>query len=352
MAAAISFDDAYRALKRGQPASAYYLTGDEDMLKEELVELVIGKAVDEASRDFNLDVRSASDVNGEDFHSLVETPPMLAERRAVIIKNVEQWRKNSKVWEVVHRYLNNPSPTTVLVLVQAAPQKEREKEQKPDKEVARASVHVVVKPLHPQRLQGWIRARAEHRDVELTDEAAEHLASAVGSDLSQLAMEIDKLSAIALPDEPVNANQVAKLVGVRRGETVRDWVEAVLLRDIPRAIDMLEPVLTTPRVTGVGMVTALGSGLVAMRLARALIDSGMPPGRVESTLANHAKRQFHLKNEAALWTRAVNRWTAAEINDAIRSAYQCDLALKSTTLSDAKGIITGTLLSLPIKVAA
>lgn len=351
MAAQLSFDSAYRSLKRDTPAPVYYITGDEDLLKDELVELVLDQTVDPSCKDFNVDVRTASEVNGEGFHSLVETPPMLAERRAVVIKNVEQWRKNSKLWQVVHRYLENPSPTTVLVLLAGAGQKH-------DKKLAQAAVHVAVEPLNPDRLRRWIGVKAERVGFSLTDAATEHLLNAVGSDLSYLAMEVDKLAAVAPPDQPVDIDQVAQMVGVRRGETLHDWVDAVLVRDIPRAIATVEPVLAATGVTGVRMLNALGTGLVGVRLAVALTQDGVPPRRIEGDLFNAIRnsRPFGLRSwkyEAALWARAAGRWSSSEITQALHLAYGCDRALKSTTLSGEKGTLTGLLLSLsPIEEAA
>jgi DNA polymerase-3 subunit delta len=358
MAGPLSFDTAYRALKRERLAPVYYMTGDEDLLKEELIELVVNRAVDEGSRDFNLDVRDAAEINGEGFHALVETPPMLADRRVVVIKNTQQWRKNSKVWEVVHRYLDRPAPTTVLVLVQGAPPREEQRTDRdqPNRDVSRASVHVNVEPLNDERLQRWIRVRANRAGFEVTNEAAEHLASSVGSDLSCLAMEIDKLATVAQPDHAVDAGQVAQLVGVRRGETPLDWVRAVLSRDVPKAVDMLGPVLAGARMTGVRLIMSLGTAFVGAQLARALLDGGMPARGVERKLLStisKPRRLFYLKDQTALWVRAAERWTTAEITDALLSLYQCDCALKSTTLSDEEGIITGMLLSLsPTEVAA
>ena len=351
MAAQLSFDSAYRSLKREAPARVYYITGDEDLLKDELVELVLDQSVDSSCKDFNVDVRTASEVNGEGFHSLVETPPMLAERRAVVIKNVELWRKNSKVWQVVHRYLESPSPTTVLVLLSGAGQKV-------DKKLAQAAVHVAVEPLNPDRLRRWVGVKAERAGFSLTDTAREHLLNSVGSDLAHLAMEVDKLAAVAPPDQPVDVDQVAQMVGVRRGETLHDWVDAVLVRDIPKAVAVLEPVLATAGVTGVRMLIALGTGLVGVRLAVALMQDGASPRRIETDLINaiRAGRPFGLrswKSEAALWARTALRWSSSEITQALHLAYQCDRALKSTTLSDEKGTLTGLLLSLsPIEEAA
>ena len=90
----------YREVRDGNLRPVYYLTGSEDVLKDELAKHIIDHAVDEDSRDFNLDVRAAGDLDGETLTALVDTPPMLAERRVVYLKYLEQWRKNAKVWKV------------------------------------------------------------------------------------------------------------------------------------------------------------------------------------------------------------------------------------------------------------
>jgi len=345
MAAPLSFDSAYRLLKRAPLDPVYYLTGDEDLLKDEVVQLIVDQAVDEAGRDFNLDVRNAGDLTGEEFHSLVETPPMLAERRAVVVRGLEQWRSNAKVWKVVYQYLENPSPSTVLVLTQGP-------DQKPNTKVAQASVHVRLQPLSPDRLRRWVAMRADRSSLSLTEEAVGHLLKAVGSDLAQLAMELEKLAAAAPDDgEPLGAEAVANLVGVRRGETLQDWVEAVLLREIPRALEMLEVVLGRSGATGVRLTSALGTGLVGVRLARALIDEGHSSARVRKEVLSviRASRPFGIGewgSVAALWTRAAAAWSREESNMALAAAYECDRNLKSTTLGDERAIITGMLIQL------
>jgi DNA polymerase III delta subunit len=345
MAAPLSFDSVYRLLKREPLAPVYYLTGTEDLLKEEVIRWIVDKAVDEQSRDFNLDMRNAGDLTGEDFYALVETPPMLAALRAVIVKDIEQWRGSSKVWQLVHRYLDQPSPTTVLVLTHGAGLK-------PNNKVANGTVHVRVEPLNPDRLQRWITMRAERANVSLTEAAAQHLLKAVGSDLSQLAMEIEKVAAAATAgDQAVDADTVAALVGVRRGETLQDWVDAVVLREIPKAMDMLEIVLASSGMNGVRMVSALGAGLIGVLLARMLVDSGCSRARTHREVlgALRASRPFGVGNwsdQATLWTRAASAWSMREVSLALRAAYECDRRLKSTTLSDERAILAGLLLQL------
>lgn len=345
MAASLNFDSAYRALKRHAPEPVYYLTGGEELLKEEIIDLILDQAVDAAGRDFNFDLRSAGDLDGERLHSLVETPPILAERRVVVVKNLEQWRKNAKVWQVVHKYIENPSPTTILVLTHGS-------DEKPIKDIAKHSVHVTLEPLDHQRKLRWIKLRTARAGFGLAEGAAEHLLNVVGSDLAALATEIDKLAAISTDGEIVDKTVVADLVGVRFGETQYDWIEAVLTRDTPRAVGMLDRVLCGAGVTGVRLTATLGTGLVGVRLARAFLDDGAPAARVEGMIRKtiqSAKTGWTFRewnDPFALLARAAGFWTTPEVDDAIRAAYHCDIALKSTTVSDARGTITDMLLAI------
>jgi DNA polymerase-3 subunit delta len=351
MAAALSFDSAYRQIRRGALAPVYYLTGDEDVLKDELVSQLVEHTVDPASRDFNLDVRSAGDLDGESLHALVETPPMLAERRVVVIKNLEQWRKNAKVWQVLERYLDNPSPTTVLALVHGAGQK-------PQAGVARRAAHVTVSALNPERLRRWVKMRAERVGLALEPEATTHLVDAVGGDLSHLAMEVEKLAAVASENRPLGIGDVADLVGVRRGETAHDWVGAVISRDLPRALDMLESVLAASGMGGVRLVGLLGTALIGVRLARALLDRGLALPRIEQAVFQRIRRARPMglgswRDEAKRWTAAARLWTGPELDRALKSAWTADRALKSTTITDEAGTVTEMLLTLsPRKAAA
>jgi DNA polymerase-3 subunit delta len=347
--AAPSFDSIRKSIARGEIAPVYYLGGADELRKDELIRDILEAALEPGARDFNLDVRSASDLDAESLHTLIETPPLLALRRAVVVRGVEQWRKNARTWPVLHRYLERPAETTLLILVQGAGEPL-------DAAVAAKALHAESDQLDREALVAWIAERARRAGLTLEPDAADHLVRAVGADTTQLAAELDKLAA-ARGDHPVTTHDVAEMVGVRRGETVSDWIDAVLLRDTKSAMNLLDVVLPQAGVSGVRIVATLGSQLLGVRLGRALLDRGTPPARLTGELLNQIKvlsvRGLGSWGPlAATWAKAAQRWRAHELDAAVSAAYQADRQLKSTTVTDERGVLADLVLGLSARDVA
>jgi len=342
--AALTLDALLRSLKKGAPVPepVYLLHGDEDVLKDEAIRALVDSAVG-SSRDFNLDVRFAPDLTPESFNALVNTPPMMAERRAVVIRGVEQvGKRKTKLRDEVVRYLESPNPTTVLVLVVAAGEEA-------DADLIRASAAVAVDALAAERVPRWLQHRATTLGVTLATDATELLLKAVGSDLSTLSRELEKLASLAggtgAGGRLVTADDVSNLVGVRRDETIFDLVEAALERRAARAAQLVEPVLEQAGMSGVKILSLLGTHLVGTALARAERDRGVPAARLADTIYRHLQsvRPYGMrsyKEEAARWTAWSALWTAHELGRALRAALAADNALKTATVSDDRGIVT------------
>ena len=82
-----------KAIREGVFAPAYYLHGDDDYLKEDAVRRLVASAGDPATRDFNLEIRRAADLDAETVDALLGTPPMMAERRVVVLRDVAGMKK-------------------------------------------------------------------------------------------------------------------------------------------------------------------------------------------------------------------------------------------------------------------
>jgi len=336
---ALTLDALLRNLKKGVLEPVYLLHGDEDVLKDEALRQLVDAAIGgDANRDFNLDTRFAADLTPEQFHALVNTPPMLAARRAVVVRGMEQvGKRKTKLRDEVVRYLDGPNPTTLLALVFGAGEE-------PDAELLRASTPVVLEPLAPERVSRWVQHRAGILGLILEPEAATLLIGAVGNDLSTLARELEKLASLtADTHRPATAADVTGLVGVRQGETVYDLVEAALSRRVARAAQLVERVLEQAGMSGVKIVSLLGTHLVGTAVARAERDRGtrrLPEAIFRHLLATRPYGLRNWKDEAARWSDWSALWTPEELRSALKAALAADVALKTATISDEKGIVT------------
>src|SRR5919204_606423 len=201
-----------RALQERSFAPVYYLHGEDDYLKDEAIRRLVDRAVDPATRDFNLEVLRGADVDAGALGSLLDTPPMMAERRVVVVRDVGALRRDAR--RMLDRYLERPARDAVLVLVAPAGAK-------PDRDLVDRGAAVEFAPLTPEQLPRWIEHHAAELGVPVTSGAVALLHRAVGNDLPALAAELDKLASYA-GDGEIGEAAVATVVGVRRGETLGD----------------------------------------------------------------------------------------------------------------------------------
>jgi len=346
----LTFDALRRSLAKGEVQPVYYFFGDEELLKDDAVSDLAARVVEASTRDFNLDRRRAPELSADQFRSLVDSPPMLAARRCVVLTEVEclqQKRpKQQSLRAAVAAYVGRPSPETVLVLVQSAGERA-------DPELERAAHAVDFEILEPARVLRWIHHRAKEKSgLTLDEDAARLLQEAVGNDLPQLAAELAKLAS-AVQGRPVTVADVGDLVGVRRGETAANFVNTVTARDFSAAAAMVPALLAAPGNTGVKLVTALGTALIGLGVARSHLDAGESRAVVRDRVfqAIKAARPPGLGNwgeEAGRWTTDAARWTAAEVDHGLAALLRADTRLKSTAVSGEEAIVAECVLSLGV----
>lgn len=327
------------ALKSGRLEPVYYIHGDEEHLKDEAVRQLVSVAVDPATQAFNLDQRKGGDLDAETLGTMLATPPMMADRRVVVVRDVQALRTDAR--GVLDRYLQRPSGDMVLVLV-AGPGA------KPDRTLAGAATAVEYVPLSGGQLPKWIAQQAERAGSTINDGAMSLLEETVGNDLSQLALEIEKLASYARGGA-ITEDAVSAVVGVRREETLGHLLDAVGRRDAPAALAALPHVLQQPKSSAVTIVMALTVQMMALAWGEA---SGLAANRL-------AKEYFSLLKEGgsvytgrswgdavASWTKAVSKWSAQELDAALAALAGADAMLKESRLSSDEQVLATLILTM------
>ena len=340
-----SYLESAKLLKSGPLAPCYYFHGPVDLLKDEALANLLERSLDPSLRDLNYDQRSATQLAADDIESLCSTMPMLAERRVVVIRDVEAWGRKAKAKAAMLRYLDHPSSDTVLILIQGSG------EEKVDAELEARTTAIHFEPLRREHAARWFERRATERGVALEPEAAAHLLTTLGDDLGMLASELDKLAGLAASG-PVSLTQVEALIGVRHGESVDDWCRAVLAGQSTRAIAILSHVLDQPGVSGVRLISLLGTNLIGIAMTRAWYDKGVRGRSLEKSAFDAIRRVrlfgINWGSTATLWAEAAPRWPQDRIARALRAARDADAVLKNTNISGELGILTDLILGFSI----
>lgn len=321
------------AIRDKKFSPAYYLHGEDEYRKDDALRALLEAAVDPATRDFNLDVRKGGELDGETLASLLGMPPMMAERRVVVIRDLGSAKKDARA--ALEKYLAAPAPDVLLVMTSGADD---------DKEVDLPNVETVQIRAHTgAELPKWITTRVERLGARITPAAMDLLQNAVGSDAGQLAIEIDKLASYVSGGE-IDEAAIGAVVGIRREETLAHLLDAVAARDARLALSVLPGVLQQPKMSAVFIVMTLTTQTMAFAIAQARGGRANFFDILKSGGSNVAGRAW---GEAAnAWSRHVSRWTLPQIDAALAALLQADFALKGSRVSSDEQVLATAILAM------
>jgi len=331
-----------KALKERAFERAYYFHGDDDFRKEEALRQLVDAAVDPATRDFNLEVRRGGELDAGLLGSLLGTPPMMADRRMLVVRDVGALKKDARA--ALASYLEHPAPDQLVLLVSPAGEKL-------DKTLDNRATGVEFAPLTGDRVLRWIEKHATQvHGARISQEAARLLQGAAGDDLQQLSAEIDKLASYT-QGEPIDEAAVSAVVGVRRGETLGDFLDAVLRRDTTQALSLVDHVLALPKTTGVNVVMALAAHMLAIGWGLSRREEGASVGALAREYYDFLKSAGTFLGRSwgdavAAFTRGLDHWTTADVDRALALMLDADCALKESRVSSEAQVIASLVLAL------
>jgi DNA polymerase-3 subunit delta len=298
----------------------FYLFGDDQFRKETEGRALVEWHLDPGTRDFNFDSLRGSEVSVEHLASILATPPLMAEWRVVLLREVEALAPSPRARTLLLDHAKNPPSGLALVLIASIPRGSSAKFYKELKRLARS---VEFPGIDPNDVPGWLIewAKARH-DRTMTMEAARALGSAVGTDLGVLAREVEKLASRVAEGASIDLDSVRDAGTHVPKEDRWAWMDRVGQKDFSGALEGLETLFSQGE-SGVGLTIGLTTHLLRLGVARAgsarALDEFLPSH--QKWLANRLKKQ------------AVG-WSVGELEDALLGLRRADRLLKSSGLGD------------------
>lgn len=276
--------------------------------------------MDEATRDFNLDLLRGNEVDTETLASVIATPPMMAEWRVVVLREVEGLASSKHARDELVRIVENPPPGLALIMSCTVPSGSKAKFYSTLARVARS---VEFKAITEADVPGWIMDRAkEEHDITFAPDAAQALGAAIGNNLGVLSQELTKLADF-IGDRGTVTIEDVEAAGTKLPSQDRwRWFDLVGDRHFDEAARTL-PILMQQGENGVGLVIGLATQFLRLGIA---VEEGA--AGLERSLPRH---QQWLAGRIATQAR---RWTAPEIDAALAGLLDVDRLLKASPHTD------------------
>lgn len=284
-----TFEGIMGDLRAAKFAPAYILMGDEAYFIDQITDYIAQHALAEGERDFNQTVCFGSDVTSGQVADMARRFPMMAERQVVIVKEAQ----NIKNWDRLEQYFEKPQPTTVLVLAYKNGTIDGRKKIL-QKVLNAGGVVFESKKLYDRDLPGFIMGYLKRYGAAIDGKSCQMLADHIGSDLSRLASELDKVC-LSMPEgsRKITPEVVEEQVGVSKDYNGFEFRSAIANRDILKANRILKYFDSNPKSGGPFMLIPLlfnfFENLMLAHYAPQKTDSGVAqflssaaPGRLRS----------------------------------------------------------------------
>ena len=332
--AKITAEKLFTQLKAGTVSPVYLLTGEDVYRKNQVINELIKILQPD---DFNIYRSEADKADWGEALTLANTAPVFSNTRMVILTGIEKIRKEPK--EALLRYLNNPLPTTTLVLTH-----NDSKKIKTEKNLAglAADAGCVADSAELKRdeLNLWARNKMQEKGLQPDFDALDVLCEAVGGELAAMEQEIEKLYLYTLDraDKKITKQDVLACIGFSKEENPFELSNAITACDRRCAI-MLVDKLVDDGEEPVGILSKMTFPILKMARVKRLAEAGLP----QSEILRAAGLMFW---ESRLVNQARSMPPQAAFKRTLDKIIEADSAFKTSTATDPKIMLKGILLTL------
>jgi DNA polymerase-3 subunit delta len=309
--------DFHSALRQGKFSPVYFFCGEEDFLIDEAVDSLIAQVVPAESRSFNLDILYGNEVDARDVVAQANSFPMTAERRVVILREYD--RLDEK--ELLQPYLENPSPTTVLVLVS----------KKADAAIRGKTETVEFRRLYDSELPAWIIERGSLYGKQVSRDASELLLMYVGGSLRALDSEIEKIAIYVGERKTVHVEDVAAVVGISKTFNVFELTKAVGDRNLKRSLEILERMMEFGEYPPLMVATLTKHFMTLLKLAEGRRRK-MSDGEIAASIRSSPRRVGEYLSQ-------LRQYSPADLERSFAPLARADEKLKFTS-EDPRSVMT------------
>lgn len=248
----LTYNDIIGELAQRQYRPVYYLMGEEPYYIDQIADYIAQNVLTDSEKEFNQTVMYGSDADVAAIINAARRYPMMSEHQVIIVKEAQ----NVKNMDELTFYLQKPLESTLLVICHKHGVLDRRK--KLAAAVEKAGILFESKKLKEAQLPSFITAYMKRKGVDVEAKAAAMLSEFIGTELTKLAGELDKLL-ITLPSaqKRITPELVEKNIGISKDFNNFELRNALVEKDVYKANQIVKYFKENPKSNPVQVTLSL-----------------------------------------------------------------------------------------------
>lgn len=235
----------------------YLLHGEEVYYIDLICDSIENTVLNDAQKGFDQTILYGKDTDFSTIVSAAKRYPMMSDYQVIIVKEAQglKWKGDD---EFLSKYVENPTPTTILVF--AYKYAKFDKRTKLFKAIDKKGVTFESDKLYDNKVAAWIVEELQRTGHKIHPQAASLMADYLGTDLSKIANEAQKLVLNVPKEREISTQDIERNIGISKDFNVFELNTALGKRDALKAIQIVDYFSSNPKSNPLVMVISSLAG--------------------------------------------------------------------------------------------
>ncbi len=222
----LNFTQILSDLKNKKYYPIYFLYGEEAYFIDLISDYIENNVLDDGQKEFDQTIVYGKDADIPTIIGHAKRFPMLGEKHIVIVKEAQEIKKIDDLLA----YANQPLSSTILVFCYKYSKLDQRKQLA--KSLSKNAVVFESKKLYDYQISEWINKQLASRGYSIEPKAASLMTEFLGTDLSKITNEIEKLSINLKKGTEITAVHIEQNIGISKDFNVFELQKALGKKDI------------------------------------------------------------------------------------------------------------------------
>lgn len=244
----MSFEKIISDIGQRKFSPIYFLYGEEPYFVDMILEKLDKTVLSDAEKSFNHITFYGKEVEFKMVVDHARQFPMMSPFKTVFLREAQEMRDIGSL----ESYFLNPSEQTILVITYK--NKKPDKRTKWFKSLKNKALVFEAKKLYDNQIGPWIKKHVATKGIKIDDRASSLIAEYLGTNISKISNEMDKLCLNKKEGETITIEDIQKGIGISKDFNVFELQNALGKKDIVKANRIINYFEANPKANPIYMV--------------------------------------------------------------------------------------------------